>query len=115
MALPEADLQAVASVCPEFADEDKEIQRQIAIEALYAQYLDRQSEDAAAIRRDEAVKIPSDFQYASLGGLSSELRLKLERLRPASLAQAATIEGMTPAALTLILAKLRQGARQIAS
>ena len=115
LALPEADLQAVASVCPEFADEDKEIQRQIAIEALYAQYLDRQSEDAAAIRRDEAVKIPSDFQYASLGGLSSELRLKLERLRPASLAQAATIEGMTPAALTLILAKLRQGARQIAS
>lgn len=115
LALPEADLQAVASVCPEFADEDKEIQRQIAIEALYAQYLDRQSEDAAAIRRDEAVKIPSDFQYASLGGLSSELRLKLERLCPASLAQAATIEGMTPAALTLILAKLRQGARQIAS
>ena len=115
LALPEADLQAVASVCPEFADEDKEIQRQIAIEALYAQYLDRQSEDAAAIRRDEAVKITSDFQYASLGGLSSELRLKLERLRPASLAQAATIEGMTPAALTLILAKLRQGARQIAS
>ena len=115
LALPEADLQAVASVCPEFADEDKEIQRQIAIEALYAQYLDRQSEDAAAIRRDEAVKIPSDFQYASLGGLSSELRLKLERLRPVSLAQAATIEGMTPAALTLILAKLRQGARQIAS
>ena len=115
LALPEADLQAVASVCPEFAGEDKEIQRQIAIEALYAQYLDRQSEDAAAIRRDEAVKIPSDFQYASLGGLSSELRLKLERLRPASLAQAATIEGMTPAALTLILAKLRQGARQIAS
>ena len=115
LALPEADLQAVASVCPEFATEDKLIQRQIAIEALYAQYLDRQSEDAAAIRRDEAVKIPVGFQYGALGGLSSELRLKLERLRPTSLAQAATIEGMTPAALTLLLAKLRQGARQIAS
>ena len=115
LALPEADLQAVASVCPEFAGEDQDIQRQIAIEALYAQYLDRQSEDAKAIRRDEAVKIPQDFQYATLGGLSSELRLKLERLRPASLAQAAMIEGMTPAALTLLLAKLRQGARQIAS
>ena len=115
LALPEADLHAVASVCPEFAGEDQDIQRQIAIEALYAQYLDRQSEDAKAIRRDEAVKIPQDFQYATLGGLSSELRLKLERLRPASLAQAAMIEGMTPAALTLLLAKLRQGARQIAS
>lgn len=115
LALPEADLQAIACVCPEFAGEDKLIQLQIAIEALYAQYLDRQSEDAAAIRRDEAVKIPVDFQYGALGGLSSELRLKLERLRPASLAQAATIEGMTPAALTLLLAKLRQGARQIAS
>jgi tRNA uridine 5-carboxymethylaminomethyl modification enzyme len=61
------------------------------------------------------VKIPGDFQYGALGGLSSELRLKLERIRPTSLAQAAVIEGMTPAALTLLLAKLRQASRQLAS
>ena len=115
LALPETDIRQIAALCPTFGAEDKAIQRQIATEALYAQYLDRQNEDAAAIRRDEAVAIPKDFSYSSLGGLSSELRLKLERHRPTSLAQAAAIEGMTPAALTLLLAKLRQTARQLAS
>jgi len=115
LALPETDIRQIATLCPSFGLEDEAVQRQIATEALYAQYLDRQNEDAAAIRRDEAVTIPQDFPYSSLGGLSSELRLKLERQRPASLAQAAAIEGMTPAALTLLLAKLRQAARQLAS
>jgi tRNA uridine 5-carboxymethylaminomethyl modification enzyme len=115
LALPETDIQQITALCPTFGSEDKTIQRQIATEALYAQYLDRQDEDAAAIRRDEAVAIPKDFPYSSLGGLSSELRLKLERHCPTTLAQAAAIEGMTPAALTLLLAKLRQTARQLAS
>ena len=115
LALPETDIQQITALCPTFGAEDKTIQRQIATEALYAQYLDRQDEDAAAIRRDEAVAIPKDFPYSSLGGLSSELRLKLERHCPTTLAQAAAIEGMTPAALTLLLAKLRQTARQLAS
>ena len=115
LALPETDIQQITALCPVFGAEDKAIQRQIATEALYAQYLDRQDEDAAAIRRDEAVAIPKDFPYGSLGGLSSELRLKLERHCPTTLAQAAAIEGMTPAALTLLLAKLRQTARQLAS
>jgi tRNA uridine 5-carboxymethylaminomethyl modification enzyme len=115
LALPETDIRQIAALCPLFGAEDEAVQRQIATEALYAPYLDRQSEDAAAIQRDEAIAIPSEFSYRSLGGLSSELRLKLERQRPATLAQAATIEGMTPAALTLLLAKLRQAARQLAS
>ena len=115
LALPEADIRQIAALCPMFGAEDEAVQRQIATEALYAQYLDRQNEDAAAIRRDEAVTIPTDFSYSALGGLSSELRLKLERQRPRSLAQAAAIEGMTPAALTLLLAKLRQVARELAS
>jgi tRNA uridine 5-carboxymethylaminomethyl modification enzyme len=115
LALPETDIQQITALCPTFGAEDKTIQRQIATEALYAQYLDRQDEDAAAIRRDEAVAIPKDFPYSSLGGLSSELRLKLERHCPTTLAQAAAIEGMTPAALTLLLAKLRQTARRLAS
>jgi tRNA uridine 5-carboxymethylaminomethyl modification enzyme len=115
LALPEADIRQIAALCPMFGAEDEVVQRQIATEALYAQYLDRQNEDAAAIRRDEAVTIPTDFSYSALGGLSSELRLKLERQRPRSLAQAAAIEGMTPAALTLLLAKLRQVARELAS
>jgi tRNA uridine 5-carboxymethylaminomethyl modification enzyme len=115
LALPETDIRQIAALCPLFGAEDEAVQRQIATEALYAPYLDRQSEDAAAIQRDEAIAIPREFSYSSLGGLSSELRIKLERQRPATLAQAATIEGMTPAALTLLLAKLRQAARQLAS
>jgi tRNA uridine 5-carboxymethylaminomethyl modification enzyme len=115
LALPETDIRQIAALCPLFGAEDEAVQRQIATEALYAPYLDRQSEDAAAIQRDEAIAIPREFSYSSLGGLSSELRLKLERQRPATLAQAAMIEGMTPAALTLLLAKLRQAARQLAS
>ncbi len=115
LSLPDGKAGLVGSLCPEFAGAGAEIQRQVTIESLYAQYLDRQSEDADSIRRDEAIKIPEDFAYGAVGGLSGELRSKLERIRPASFAQAAAIEGMTPAALTLLLGRLRQAARQAAS
>jgi tRNA uridine 5-carboxymethylaminomethyl modification enzyme len=74
--------------------------------------MDRQDRDAAALQRDEAVTIPDGFAYAELGGLSNELKAKLERQRPATLAQAAQVEGMTPAALTLLLAVLKRGAQR---
>ncbi|MEO0918200.1 MAG: tRNA uridine-5-carboxymethylaminomethyl(34) synthesis enzyme MnmG, partial [Pseudomonadota bacterium] len=77
-------------------------------EALYAQYTERQMRDAANLRKDEARSIPADFDYGSLSGLSNELSQKLAAARPETLAQAGRIEGMTPSALTLILAKLRQ-------
>lgn len=114
LSFPEVDVGRVAGICPEFAAQDENIQQQIAIEALYAQYVERQNHDAMALRRDEAHEIPYDFDYGALGGLTSELRGKLEKRRPGNLAQAASIEGMTPAALTLILAKLRQKARLLA-
>jgi tRNA uridine 5-carboxymethylaminomethyl modification enzyme len=87
---------------------------QLEREALYARYLDRQREDVAALQRDEAHPIPDGFDYGALPGLSTELRTKLAQARPATLAQAARIDGMTPAALTLILARLRSGARRAA-
>ncbi|MFN6952700.1 MAG: tRNA uridine-5-carboxymethylaminomethyl(34) synthesis enzyme MnmG, partial [Albidovulum sp.] len=76
--------------------------------ATYASFLDRQQADAEAMRREEAHAIPDGFDYSALSGLSNELKAKLDRVRPQSLAAAARIEGMTPAALTLILAQLKR-------
>lgn len=115
LALPGVVPERIAAHCPAYATASDAMKRQIATEALYAQYVDRQNEDAAALRRDEAFEIPERLDFGRLGGLSHELRTKLERLRPSNLAQAAAIEGMTPAALTLILAWVRQAKRSAAS
>jgi tRNA uridine 5-carboxymethylaminomethyl modification enzyme len=87
----------------------KDIRDQLEIDAQYAGYLDRQREDIAAFRRDEDVKIPLDLDYCAVHGLSTEVRQKLDRIRPATLGQAARIDGVTPAALTLVLARVRAG------
>ncbi len=112
LGLPGMSLDRLAALVPEAAAIDPGVARQLANDALYAGYLERQASEAAALRRDEAVAIPDAFDYAALGGLSAELHGKLDRIRPATLAQAARIEGMTPAALTLILATLRRDARR---
>ncbi len=70
----------------------------------------RQELDIASFRKDEGIAIPCDFAFAALPGLSTELRQKLDRHRPASLGQAARLDGMTPAALMLLLAHLKKGA-----
>lgn len=81
---------------------------QIAVDAKYAPYVERQESDVAALRRDDALQIPADLDYASLSGFSNELRGKLEATRPVTLGQAGRIEGMTPAALTLLMMRARQ-------
>jgi tRNA uridine 5-carboxymethylaminomethyl modification enzyme len=96
---------------PAFLEFPEAIRRQTAADALYAQYLDRQSAEVGALLRDRAVEIPVDFDYAQMSGLSAELCLKLSRRKPANLAEAGQIEGITPAALTLILAHCRKSAR----
>ena len=88
------------------------IAEQLAVDARYAVYLKRQELDIAAFRKDEGIVIPDGFAFAALPGLSTELRQKLERHRPASLGQAARLDGMTPAALMLLLAHLKKGARR---
>ncbi|MBP7002405.1 tRNA uridine-5-carboxymethylaminomethyl(34) synthesis enzyme MnmG [Amaricoccus sp.] len=85
---------------------------QIARDARYAPYLQRQSESVEALRREEALELPATLPYATMPGLSSELRGKLDRVRPRTLAQAGRIEGMTAAALTLILLHARQAQRE---
>lgn len=97
---------------PDLSDIPDPVRLQLKRDALYSQYIDRQKRDVESLRRDEAHRIPDDFDYSSLNGLSNELRQKLERIRPETLGQAGRVEGMTPAALTLMLAKLRQRERK---
>ena len=78
---------------------------------MYANYVERQSRDATALKRDENCTIPQSFIFEGIQGLSNELQLKLTRARPSNIAQAAKVDGMTPAALMLLLAKLRQAER----
>ncbi|MGB8814854.1 MAG: tRNA uridine-5-carboxymethylaminomethyl(34) synthesis enzyme MnmG [Paracoccaceae bacterium] len=115
LALPNSPTEVIRALCPEYASLTPEVQLQIWRDALYSQYIDRQEQDAAALRRDESVMIPEGFDYSSISGLSSELKAKLARARPINLLQAGRLEGITPAALTLILSRLRRGINQKAA
>ncbi|NAZ37768.1 tRNA uridine-5-carboxymethylaminomethyl(34) synthesis enzyme MnmG [Rubellimicrobium sp. CFH 75288] len=110
LALADAGWEALAALDPSLPLPPPPIRDQIRREALYAQYLDRQARDAEALRREEGLRLPPDFDYAALPGLSHELRTKLEQARPPSLGHAARLDGMTPAALLLIAARLRREA-----
>jgi tRNA uridine 5-carboxymethylaminomethyl modification enzyme len=101
------DFAALARIWPELAALTPEIVEQLEVDAQYAGYLDRQDADIVAFRRDEGRALPAGLDYGAVVGLSNEVRQKLERIRPATLGQAARIEGMTPAALTLILAHVK--------
>jgi tRNA uridine 5-carboxymethylaminomethyl modification enzyme len=112
LAFPDVTPADLLPLIPAVGDMQPEIREQLAIEALYKTYVDRQSRDAETLRRDENQAIPDAFAYGDIGGLSNELRGKLERIRPQTLAQAGRIDGMTPAALALILTRIRQDERR---
>jgi tRNA uridine 5-carboxymethylaminomethyl modification enzyme len=109
LSYPDIDIPRLAEIWPEIGALDAAIASQLAIDARYAVYVSRQEMDVAAFRKDEAISIPADFAYNGLPGLSNELRQKLSRTRPASLGQAARLDGMTPAALMLLLAHVKKG------
>ena len=116
LSFPEVAFADLVPLCPELADVPEPIRQQLACDALYAPYLARQTAGIEALQRDESHKIPEGFRYVGLQGLSNELQLKLSRIQPATLAQAGRVEGMTPAALTLLLARIKMAAlRPIAS
>ncbi|MGR3290371.1 MAG: tRNA uridine-5-carboxymethylaminomethyl(34) synthesis enzyme MnmG [Paracoccaceae bacterium] len=112
LSFPNVSFEQIVRLDPTLQDVDQEIRTQVARDALYAHYIIRQQRDVDALNRDEAHEIPLSFQYDRLGGLSNELVKKLSLARPATLAQAGRLEGITPAALTLILAKLKQADRK---
>ncbi len=95
-------------IWPQIGDWAPEVREQIEIDAAYAGYLDRQDADVEAFRRDEALALPAELDYGRVGGLSNEVREKLAAVRPATLGQAARIEGVTPGALTALLAHVRR-------
>lgn len=110
LAYPKVGPAEVTALWPEIGLIETAVLEQLAIDAQYAVYLDRQKADVEAMRRDEGIAIPAWIDYADIPGLSNELRQKLALQRPQTLAQAQAIEGMTPAAATLLLAIIRRGA-----
>jgi len=106
---PAIDLSDLIRVWPELAAYDAGVREQLEIDAVYAGYLERQQADIVAFRKDESLVLPEDLDFASISGLSNEMVEKLQRARPATLGQAGRIPGVTPAALTLLLAHVRRG------
>ncbi|WP_029375578.1 tRNA uridine-5-carboxymethylaminomethyl(34) synthesis enzyme MnmG [Oceanicola sp. S124] len=112
LAFPETSVADLVPLAPSLADLDGETQEQLRRDALYSTYIQRQQNDAQALQKDEARGIPGDFDYERLDGLSNELKSKLLRIRPSNLAQAGRIEGMTPAALALILSRINRDLKE---
>ncbi|WP_309605959.1 tRNA uridine-5-carboxymethylaminomethyl(34) synthesis enzyme MnmG [Phenylobacterium sp.] len=110
LAYPTIGFDDLARLWPQISGWPAAIREQIEIEASYAGYLDRQAADVAAFRRDENLSLPASLDYAIVGGLSNEAREKLNRIQPLTLGQAARIEGVTPGALTALLAHVRRRA-----
>jgi tRNA uridine 5-carboxymethylaminomethyl modification enzyme len=98
----------LAGAFPWLRDLPPRVAVQLASEASYAGYLPRQEADVRAFRREEAVGLAGDLDYAAIGGLSAELREKLMQVRPVSLGAAARIQGMTPAAMAAVLGHVRR-------
>ncbi len=105
----------VTRVWPELNGIEPAIAAQVEVDAKYAVYLQRQSADVASFRRDEALLLPDDLDYAALPGLSNEVRARLGEARPRSLGQAARLEGVTPAALTILASQVRKTRRLAAA
>ncbi|MDY6924400.1 MAG: tRNA uridine-5-carboxymethylaminomethyl(34) synthesis enzyme MnmG [Pseudomonadota bacterium] len=108
LAFPGVGLETFEAAHPAIVAWPRQVREQIEIDAGYAGYLDRQASDAEALRREEALAIPHDLDYAAIGSLSNEVREKLSLVQPRTLGQAGRIEGMTPGALTALLSHVKR-------
>ncbi|MDR6670816.1 tRNA uridine-5-carboxymethylaminomethyl(34) synthesis enzyme MnmG [Rhizobium sp. 1399] len=109
LSYPEYAFSQLEQVWGDLKSFSKKVVEALEIEAIYSVYMDRQTAAIEAQRRDEARLIPESFDYSSLSGLSNELKNKLNTQKPANIAQALKVEGMTPAAISLLLVHLRRG------
>jgi len=112
LSYPNLSFADIARVWPEFAAVPEKIAAQLEIEAKYAVYLQRQEADIVSYRRDESFALAEDLDYAGMPGLSHELSQKLQSIRPRTIGQASRIDGMTPVALTLLVAYVRRNGRR---
>ncbi|TDH37810.1 tRNA uridine-5-carboxymethylaminomethyl(34) synthesis enzyme MnmG [Pseudohoeflea suaedae] len=111
LSYPDISLERVMRIWPQLGAFDAKVLEAMSIDAAYAVYLERQAEEVVARQKEEGRSIPDDFDYGSLPGLSNELKKKLNTARPASIGQMERIEGMTPAAVALVLANLKRSGR----
>ena len=109
LSYPDITVADVAKLWPEVAAIDAATIEQLVVDAQYAVYLDRQRSDIEAVRRDEQRAIPEQLDFTTIQGLSMELKQKLTQQRPQTIAQAQAMDGMTPAAITLLLSVIRRG------
>ncbi|CAN7693833.1 tRNA uridine-5-carboxymethylaminomethyl(34) synthesis enzyme MnmG [Bosea sp. LjRoot237] len=108
LSYPTADFEVLIRIWPDLEAFSETVRARVAADATYAVYLDRQAAEIDSYQRDLALALPSDLDLDGISGLSNELRLKLKAAWPGNLAQAGRIEGMTPAALTLLAAHARR-------
>ena len=107
LAFPNVSYKDLFKLEPKLIKIDEETLKQIQKDATYVNYLDRQRKDIDTIKKDERVLIPMDLDYNSIQGLSTELKVKLSKARPKNMLQASNIDGITPAALMLVMAKIK--------
>ncbi len=112
LAFPNVEFEDLIPLNQDLSETDVVTRRQIERDALYANYIERQKKDVESLKKDEAQPIPADFDYQAIDSLSNELKSKLEQARPANLLQASRIDGMTPAALALLLARIKRDAQK---
>lgn len=109
LAYPNIELDDIAGIWPEVKEFSAEVLEQVAIDAQYKGYLERQMADIQEFRKDEGLLLPDDLDYSKIGGMSAEVCQKLTNARPDTLGQAARISGVTPAALTALLSYVKRG------
>ena len=110
LAYPKTTIESLLPVWPELANMPESTRTALEADALYAGYIERQAKDIAAFKRDEGLRLPEHLDYAAIGGISNEVREKLAAARPATLGQAARMEGVTPGALSAVLAYMKRSA-----
>ena len=98
----------IKDIWPEIGDYSSEIEEQIEINAHYKGYMKKQKADILAFKRDESLKIPSDINYDNFSGLSNEVKSKFKQIRPKTMGQALRIDGITPAAVFILLSHLKR-------
>ena len=112
LAYPDIGIREIARIWPEISETRADILEQLAIDAQYSGYLERQKSDIQDFRKDESLQLPDTLRFEQVSGLSNEVRQKLTDARPTTLGQAARISGVTPAALTALLSHVKRGAHR---
>lgn len=116
MSYPDIDLQKLQVIWPELNSVDSFTREALEIEAQYSVYMDRQQSDIAVMEREERLFIPVTLNFDAISGLSNELKAKLKQRKPETIAEAQRVEGITPAALALLITHIKKhGARERAA